>query len=533
VTIAANGEASIQSIKSAVGAPSGDSVVRLSQPVPGASGKSTDPKGIVMKTIQEKVTSWEAKRQALEAARTSVMQKAEDDGDRTLTAEEKAEYDRCASELKEVDDHLQRLRAEAEVVKATAAPVQNEAGTDPTQATASRGAPHMLSIKSESDEPGMLFARYVKCHIMSKGIPMLAETLAKTMYPHDARLLSVVGAEAKRGTMFTKADVLAASTTGTTWAAPLWQYQTMADEFLEWIRPQTIVGKFGQGGVPGLTRVPFNARVGSQTSGGTAYWVGEGKPKPLTSFNFSAVTMSITKIAAIAVVTEETMRLSNGDADRLVRNALRGAVVERMDRDFVDPDFAGTANVSPASITYGAPSAAAGGTTNPYITSDTGTAVDSLLGALPDATMEGLVWLASGRRAYRLSQAQNSLGQRQFPGVTIRGGDLGGIPLITSEYLAFGGGLSPASNDLMVLVHAPSILLADDGDVSIRASTEASIQMLDNPTNDSVTPTATTMVSMYQTNSVAILAERAVNWKRARQDSVYVITGVAYSGLAS
>jgi hypothetical protein len=217
----------------------------------------------------------------------------------------------------------------------------------------------------------------------------------------------------------------------------------------------------------------------------------------------------------------------------LIRNALRGAVVERMDRDFIDPDFAGTANVSPASITYGAPTAAAGGTTNPYITSDTGTAVDSLLAALPDATMDGLVWLMSGRQAYRVSQAVNSLGQRQFTNMTLRGGDLGGVPVITSEYLSYGGGLSPGSGALMVLVHAPSIFLADDGEVSIDASDQASLQMLDNPTNDTVTPTATSLVSMYQTNSVAIRAERFVNWKRARDGSVYVITGAAYSGLPS
>ena len=46
--------------------------------------------------------------------------------------------------------------------------------------------------------------------------------------------------------------------------------------------------------------------------------------------------------------------------------------------------------------------------------------------------------------------------------------------------------------------------------VNVDVSREASLQMLDNPTNDSVTPTATTMVSMWQTNSVAFRAERIV-----------------------
>jgi HK97 family phage major capsid protein/HK97 family phage prohead protease len=531
VTIAANGEASIQTIKSAFGASSGDSVVRLGQPIPGASGTSK-PKGLEMKTIQEKIASWEAKRQSLEAARTSVMQKAENDGDRTLTAEEKAEYDRCDSELKEVDDHLSRLRAEADRVKATAAPVDDGVTTKATPAQPDR-TPHLLSIKGEDDEAGIAFARYVKCHILSKGIPMIAENIAKSMYPNDQRLHGIVAAESKRGAMFTKADVLGGSTTGTTWAAPLWQYVTIADAFLEWLRPQTIIGKMGVGGVPGPTRVPFNARVGQQTSGGTGYWVGEGKPKPLTSFNFNAITMAITKVAAIAVLTQEIMRLSGGDADRLVRNALRGALIERLDRDFIDPDFAGVANVSPASITYGAPSAAASGVLNSHFLADTGTAVDTVLASFPEATLSGLVWLMSGRQGYRIGRATNSLGQRQFDGVGLNGGGLDGIPVVTSEYLAYGGGLSPGSGNLMVLVHAPSIFLADDGEVSVLQSTEASLQMLDNPTNDSVTPTPTTMVSMFQTNSVALLAERAINWKRARDGAVYVITGAAYTGAAA
>ena len=38
---------------------------------------------------------------------------------------------------------------------------------------------------------------------------------------------------------------------------------------------------------------------------------------------------------------------------------------------------------------------------------------------------------------------------------------------------------------------------------------------------------------MFQTNSVAILAERAVNWKVARVGAVYTITGAAYTGASS
>jgi hypothetical protein len=243
--------------------------------------------------------------------------------------------------------------------------------------------------------------------------------------------------------------------------------------------------------------------------------------------------MAITKVANIAVLTEEEVRFSTPAADLRVRNALAGALIERMDRDFVDPDFAGSANVSPASITYGAPTSAASGTINSAAIADQTTAVNAMLQYFPEATLSGLVWIMSGRTGYSLGQAMNSLGQKQFSGIGISGGEIGGIPVITSEYLAYGGGLSPASNNLAILVHAPSIFLADDGGVRIDSSTEASLQMLDNPTNDVMTPTPTTMVSMFQTDSIALRAERMVNWKRARDNSVYVLTNVAYSGLAA
>jgi hypothetical protein len=61
--------------------------------------------------------------------------------------------------------------------------------------------------------------------------------------------------------------------------------------------------------------------------------------------------MPFTKVAAISVVTEELLRFSSPSADRLVRDGLAGAVIARLDIDFIDPGKAAVANVSPASIT--------------------------------------------------------------------------------------------------------------------------------------------------------------------------------------
>ena len=60
--------------------------------------------------------------------------------------------------------------------------------------------------------------------------------------------------------------------------------------------------------------------------------------------------------------------------------------------------------------------------------------------------------------------------------------------------------------------------------ITIDASEEASIQMLDNPTNTSTGgTTATTMVSMFQTNTLAIKGVRYVNWTKRRSQAVAFI----------
>ena len=101
------------------------------------------------------------------------------------------------------------------------------------------------------------------------------------------------------------------------------------------------------------------------------------------------------------------------------------------------------------------------------------------------------------------------------------GGQLFGMPVIASDHV---------NDTTAVLVNASDIYLADEGGVSVDASMEASIEMSDAPTGDSGAPTASQSVSMFQTNSVAIRAERTINWMRRRTQSVAYLTGVDWGG---
>src|SRR5690606_20316699 len=69
--------------------------------------------------------------------------------------------------------------------------------------------------------------------------------------------------------------------------------------------------------------------------------------------DFSRTTMEPLKVANIAILTMEAVRDSSPSADTLIRDQLVAALAERMDIDFIDPDKAAVAGISPASITSG------------------------------------------------------------------------------------------------------------------------------------------------------------------------------------
>lgn len=126
----------------------------------------------------------------------------------------------------------------------------------------------------------------------------------------------------------------------------------------------------------------------------------------------------------------------------------------------------------------------------------------------------------------------NPLGQPEFPGITADGGTFLGKPVITSEYVPSDydpdGAGAGAAGALVVLVKASDIFFGDEGGVQVDFSREASLEMADNPTGSSVTPTGSSMVSMFQTNSVAFRAERALNWMKRRPEAVAVLASVAW-----
>ena len=371
-------------------------------------------------------------------------------------------------------------------------------------------------IRLEEQLPkGVEFARYVKCLVAARGIPFAALGVAKANYPQHPRIETVL-----------KAAVAAGTTTDATWAGPFVEYQTLTSEFIDYLRPKTIIGQFGVGNVPALNSVPFNCRIQEQTSPGSGYWVGEGAPKPLTSFDFTSRTFGFNKVANIAVLTDELMRFSNPSADVKVREALANALRARLDIDFIDPAKAAVAGVSPASITNAGTPITSAGTGVDGVRAD----LEALMAAFTAANLTPNAVIMSPGNALALAFMVGPLGQPAFETMSSTGGSIRGIPVVVSNYV---GDVGDSSGSPIIMLATEEVYLADDGVVTIDASREASLEMLDNPTNNSATGTATSLVSMFQTNSVALKAERTINWAVRRPAGVQYIESAAYTSVTS
>lgn len=509
VTIPAHEEASILAVKSYASAALGQSpTIRLIQTSPGVSGHKA---GAVPMNIQEHIKHLTNTRAAKAAALEAIMRASVESGE-TMDADARKSFDETEQEIKSLDEELKRadtmLRIQSSQAKEVRA-VEPGRAEEPSKKAADDRNPLQRVVAVERKlAPGVMFARYAGLIAAAKGNMSTALEIAKDKFPTEKPLQDVIRLVGTRGNDWvSKAAVAVGTTTDSDYAAPLVNYTVMVQDFFEFLRPQTIIGR-----IDALRRVPFNVRVPRQIGGGAAAWVGEGAPKPLTAVSFDYVELKYTKLATIAVITEELARFSSPSAEMIIRDTLASAIIQQMDSDFVDPSNAGSANVKPASITNGVTPVPSTGNTEAEIRIDIGAVFAPWIAA--NLTPMGGVWIMSATTALALSLVLNEAGTAAFPGVTMSGGTFFGLPVIVSETVG----------NIVILARAPDILLADDGQVTIDVSREASVQMDDAPTNP--VEASTVLVSLWQHNLIGIRAERMVSWVKGRAAAVQYLSGV-------
>lgn len=337
-----------------------------------------------------------------------------------------------------------------------------------------------------------LFVRALRSAIINKGDSPTALAFHAHHFGMDARSEAVI-----------KAAVGGLDTTNTAMAEAA---RLAADAFLASVKHRTILGR-----LQGLRSAPPGIEIPLTTEGTTTYWVGEGKAKPLTRMGFTRAQLPQRKVAGIIVLSMDLIRATDKRAINIFQADLEDSVRRLEDVSFIDPANAGVGTVQPASITNDAVTINSSGT----IATDIKEAMDVFTGDLDTA-----VWVMHPRTAVGIGLAADGLGAD----LGARGGVLAGIPVLTSNAVPRTG--SPGTSPI-TLLDASGIVVVDEG-IQVKVSTQATLEMESEPTDDALAPVATEKVSLWQTNSAAVMVERDINWVVGREGTVVVIDNAAY-----
>lgn len=433
--------------------------------------------------IDALIKSAQAKALVLSDERAAIVAKGD-----AMTDTEVSRGLAIATELKALEDRIAVLKAQeaAEAAQAVAVPA-TETGA---AAAVSKG----ITVTSNAPK-GSAFTRTAMVLAKAKGNLAVAQALAETHYKDDAVVNGIV-----------KAAVSAGSTQVAEWAGNLIYPENYAGDFIELLYPQTVLGRLS------LRKVPFNIRIQGQTGGTSVGWVGEARPAPVTSAKFNDVFLTWAKVRAISVMSNELIRFSNPAAEALVQADLLKATAQGIDVTFLG-NAAAVQNVSPAGMLYNVTPVAASGTTPEALVADVQALVAPFIAANYDMSSAKLVM--SPARALAIASIRTTQGQKYFPDMTMNGGTLEGLPVITSNN---------ASGSQIILIIQSEIFLSEDAGPQIDISTEASIIMDSAPASATANP-----VNMFQNDLVAIKIGQFMNWQKRRDLAVGYISNAAYT----
>jgi hypothetical protein len=294
-----------------------------------------------------------------------------------------------------------------------------------------------------------------------------------------------------------KADIAGMGTTGDTSA--LADYISVANGFAAFLAS----AGFFDGALADMKRAPLHSRYKVVTSAPVAAETDERMAKLPGRMSLASEFLRERKATALVAMSLDLLRFS--DNVELVRDALRTAVIQRTDGIFI------------SALSSGAATIAASGLDAAGIRSDLRRALDLL-----SLDAQSRVWIAmSAPLLARLTVLGDMVGAPAFPNLTLAGGEIGGMEIRPSD----------ATTADVFLVDA-SGLVANSDAVEIRSSTEGTIELDDASAMSSgagspPAPVSANLVSLFQGDGIALLAERFFGFEPIRDGAAVVITGAA------
>jgi hypothetical protein len=309
-----------------------------------------------------------------------------------------------------------------------------------------------------------------------------------------------------------KAGVAGGGSGSGEWGAELVQADgRYTGDFIEYLHGQTVYNRLP------LREVPANITIKGQDGAATAYWVGQSKAIPATTADYSAVSLTPLKVAALAVVSNELLRDSSPSAEQLIRDALVEASSQRIDTTFLSTSAA-VAGVSPAGILNGVSALTTLGNDGVGVREDISQLYDPFFTA---KNSSGLYLVMYSGLAKKVSLIVNALGQTEFGTLNAAGGTLLGDNVVTGDNVTAGH---------LILLKPSDIYKIGDMGVEVSISKEATIEQDSAPQGASDTPVAAsaTLMSMFQTESTAIKIVHPINFAKRRSTAVQYVSNAAY-----
>lgn len=459
-----------------------------------------------MGTYAEQIAAFEAKRASNVGAMKALMDAASEKGE-TLDIEDQDQFDELKVENDAIDKHIDRLKSMQKLDEQTAKPV---AGGNQKEGGASRQpglASPVILEKGDKDEAfeGQNYTRMVIAKTLARIDDVSAVGIAQKRWGKSSP--NLVGS--------IKAAVAGGGTDSGEWGAELVHIDRYTGDFIEFLYSRTVFDKLP------LREVPANVNIAGQDGAATGYWVGQSKSVPVSKADFMDVNLTPLKVAALAVVSKELLRDSSPSAERLVRDALVQASAQKVDTTFLSADAA-VSGVSPAGILNGLSAGTSAGTDIDGVIADVKALYAPFIAA-NNADM--LEFVTTQSLAKSIGLMQNALGNWAFPGIGANGG------MLLGDTVTAGGNVG--AGDLILLKPSDIYKIGDRG-VEVSLSTEAAIQMDSAPDGVSDTPVAnTSVVSMFQTDSVAIKVVRPLNFAKRRASAVAYIGDADYGAITS
>jgi HK97 family phage major capsid protein len=279
-------------------------------------------------------------------------------------------------------------------------------------------------------------------------------------------------------------------------------------DFMAGVSTRTIAGRV----LDRVRRLPVNTPVIRQTVRHTADWVAEGNNVPVSRGVYVLDgALPLLKVAGMSAITKRLVE--DYASDLLVTRDLQQVCAEALDLAFANPANAGTADEKPASVFYGTTAIASSGSTAAAFRADFLALVAAFDGNLDTAAI-----VTDTTTALQIGLMTATMGAS----VIAVGGDsrLVGLPAFFSDAVPRDG-----SGGMLGLIDLDRIDVVGMEQAELAIGRDATLMMSTDPETDAPRP-----VSMWQTNTVALMALAYANWRAAPGAACY-ISGTDYTAV--